>query len=251
MYHKERLDTILALVEERGYVTVKYLIENLHYSKATVNRDLNTLSQMGKLKRTWGGAEPVEVREIPLMWRYEYGKPIKKRIAKRACELVADGDTLFIDGSTTAQYMGEYLIEKKSIRVLTNNMALAAFLAERGVYTTVLGGHVLEAPYMLAGPDTVEAAAKYRADKCFFSSRDVSESGEMSYADDIYYSMHRTMMRNSEQVIYLVDSEKIGRRGGRVVLGDFSLVDTVISDHSFTKQTKDRFPDVAFLKVES
>lgn len=251
MYHKERLDTILALVEERGYVTVKYLIENLHYSKATVNRDLNTLAQMGKLKRTWGGAEPVEVREIPVMWRYEYGKPIKKRIAKRACELVADGDTLFIDGSTTAQYMGEYLTEKKDLHVLTNNMALAAFLAERGVQVTVLGGRVLEAPYMLAGSDTVEAAAKYRADKCFFSTRDVSESGEMSYADDIYYSMHRTMMRNSEQVIYLVDSEKIGRRGGRVVLGDFSLVDTVISDHDFTKETKDSFPDVEFLKLEN
>lgn len=251
MYHKERLDTILALVEERGYVTVKYLIENLHYSKATVNRDLNTLAQMGKLKRTWGGAEPIEVREIPVMWRYEYGKPIKKRIAKRACELVADGDTLFIDGSTTAQYMGEYLTEKKDLHVLTNNMALAAFLAERGVQVTVLGGRVLEAPYMLAGADTVEAAAKYRADKCFFSTRDVTEGGEMSYADDIYYSMHRTMMRNSEHVVYLVDSEKVGRRGGRVVLGDFSLVDTVISDHDFTKETKDSFPDVEFLKLEN
>ena len=249
MYKKERLEKILGILEQNGYVTVRYLMEELHYSKATVNRDLNILEQMDKVKRTWGGVELCEQREIPVVFRYEHGKPNKKRIARRAAELVEDGDILFIDGSTTAQYMGEYLAEKKDIKVLTNNMALGIFLADRGVSVTVLGGRILEAPYMLAGNDTAEAAARYRADKCFFSTRDVSGEGEMAYADDIYYAMHRTMIRNSERVFYLVDSDKVDKKGGRVVLGDLSLVDCVISDYEFGSRTVERYPDVEFVRV--
>ena len=251
MYQKERLEQVLALVERHGYVTVRFLVEELHYSKATINRDLNALEQMGKVKRTWGGVEPSEAKAIPVLFRYEYEKSKKKRIAKRAAELIGDGETIFIDGSTTAQYMAEYLIEKKELHVLTNNMALAIFLAENGTDVTVLGGKVLETPYMLSGSDTVEAAAHYRADRCFFSTRAVTEEGEMSYTDDIYFLVHRTMMRNASSVVYLADSDKINRKDGKVVLGDFSLVNMVISDHRFSEETQHRYPDVDFLIVEA
>ena len=247
---KERLTRVLGLIEEHGYVTVKFLMEELHYSKATVNRDLNALEQMGKVKRTWGGVEPVQQQTIPVLFRYEYGKSQKRRIAKRAAELIEDGETVFIDGSTTAQHMSEYLLEKKDLHVLTNNMSLAIFLAEHNVHTTVLGGQILEAPYMLAGTDSVETAARYRADRCFFSTHGVTETGEMSYTDDIYFSLHRTMMKNSRSVIYLVDRDKINRRGGKVILGDFSLVDTVISDHSFSDTVQQTYTHVHFITAE-
>ena len=58
MYRKERLDRIIELIETRGFVTVKTLTSELHYSTATVNRDLNILSQMKRIRRTAGGAEP-------------------------------------------------------------------------------------------------------------------------------------------------------------------------------------------------
>ena len=44
MYQKERMDAILDILKVNGYVTVKFLIEKLHYSTATINRDLNMLS---------------------------------------------------------------------------------------------------------------------------------------------------------------------------------------------------------------
>ena len=45
MYQKERLEQILSIVRQYGYVTVKFLVNELHYSNATVNRDLNVLAQ--------------------------------------------------------------------------------------------------------------------------------------------------------------------------------------------------------------
>lgn len=250
MYQKERMENILALLRRYGYVTVKFLVEELHYSRATIHRDLNALEKMGKLRRTYGGVEATQERAIPVEFRYEKEKPKKKRIGRRAAQYVCDGDTIFIDGSTTAQYMSEYLLDKKDITVLTNNMALAMLLSENGIRATVLGGQILEPPYMLGGTDTVEAAARYRADKCFFSTREVSRGGEMAYTDDIYLLMHKTMMRNARQVFYLVDSDKVDRREGRVVLGDFSLVDCVISDYDFEEATKKAFPHVDFVWVD-
>ena len=60
MYQKERLDEILELLHKYGYVTVKYLVNALHYSNATINRDLNILESQGEIHRTHGGVELAE-----------------------------------------------------------------------------------------------------------------------------------------------------------------------------------------------
>ena len=251
MFQKERMERIISILKLHGYVTVKYLTEELHYSTATINRDLNALEQMNEVKRSYGGVELQAPRSVPVTFRYEQAKLEKKRIAKRASELIEDGDTVFMDGSTTVQYIGEYILEKKNITVLTNNTALSAFLSEYGIDVVVLGGRVMEPPYMLAGHDTVETASRYKADKCFFSTASVSRGGEMAYTGDIFFTMHKTMLRNSEKSFYLVDRKKIDHPCGRVVLGDFSLVDCVISDYRFGEDTREKFPDTEFIYVNS
>ncbi len=250
MYKKERMENILEILREHGYVTVNYLTHHLHYSKATVNRDLNELEQTGQIVRSYGGAELAVPRSVPVLFRYEKSKTAKKKLGAYAASLVRDGETVFIDGSTTAQYMGEHLTDKKGIHVLTNNMALAIFLCEHGIEVTVLGGKICEPPYMLAGNETVEIASHYRADKCFFSTSDVSSGGEMFYEGDIYFSMHRTMLKNSDHQYYLVSSEKVDRVGGKRLLGDFSLVDHVITDHEFSDDVRSRYPKVNFIKID-
>jgi len=45
MYQKERIDLILKILQENGYVNVKYLCDKIGYSKATINRDLNYMEK--------------------------------------------------------------------------------------------------------------------------------------------------------------------------------------------------------------
>lgn len=52
-----RQEQILEILETRGYVTVRYLVDRLHYSSATINRDLNKMQTLGLVKRTYGGVE--------------------------------------------------------------------------------------------------------------------------------------------------------------------------------------------------
>lgn len=249
MYQKERLESILALLEQHGYMTVRALTEELHYSTATINRDLNLLQKMKRVHRTYGGVEPIKKRGVPLRFRYEKDKTVKKRISRAAAALVEEGDTLFIDASTTAEYMGPYLLEKKGLTVITNNNALAEFLADAGVTVIILGGRIVEVPTMTDGEATVEQLQRYRADKCFFSTGGFTANGEV-LSGPIYCSLHRAMLRGAAQSYFLADRTKLGRLGTHCIC-DFSALTGVISDVDFSPEVRAAYPDTAFLTVKS
>ena len=100
MYQSERLDLILEILKKNGYTTVKYLNEQLHYSNATVSRDLALLEAKKLVKRSYGGVELNENQSTPLVFRYHKMKASKIKIARKAAELIEDGDTVFIDAAT-------------------------------------------------------------------------------------------------------------------------------------------------------
>ena len=248
MYQKTRLDNIMEILNLQGYVTTKQLIAELHYSSATINRDLNLLEKQGLLKRTYGGAEKILQEAIPLIYRYDKMRVEKRRLAKTAAGLVEPGDTIFIDSTTTTQIMGEYLVGIKDLRVITNNMALATFLAQHGVRVICLGGAVFEIPHMLFNEITVINAMHYHADKMFFSTGGVTSEGKIW--DSEYMLMHQVMAQNSSEVFYLVDHAKLDH-SVKQYLFTFDQVDCVISDFSFSPEVQERFAKTKFVLVES
>ena len=246
MYQKTRLDNIMQILDRQGYMTTRQLMNELHYSSATINRDLNLLEKQGLLKRKYGGAEKVEQRNIPLIYRYDKMRQEKRKLAKRAAEFVQAGDTIFIDGTTTTQIMGEYLTAVPDIKVITNNMALATYLSQYGIKTICLGGEVFEVPHMLLGDITVQNTMSFRADKMFFSTGGVTSQGRIY--DSEYVMMHRAMAENSQKIYYLVDHEKLDRSVERILF-DFDSVDCVISDFDFEEWVMQRYPETEFVKI--
>ena len=57
MYGSMRQDAILTILKKQGYATLRELTEALHYSTATINRDLNRMEEKGLIKRSYGEAE--------------------------------------------------------------------------------------------------------------------------------------------------------------------------------------------------
>jgi DeoR family fructose operon transcriptional repressor len=248
MYQKERLDCILKLVKTYGYVTVKFLSGELHYSNATINRDLNFLEKQKLIRRTYGGVEIEEGVNARLPFRYHLHKSEKLKIAKKAAEFVEDEDVIFIDASTTSEYMAEYIADKK-VSVITNNMTLATQLGKISIPVVCLGGKIVEMPSMLGGEDTIENARKYKANKMFFSTGSFSESGEITDTET-YRALHLVMAENSEKIYFLADEEKLkANKYLRKYLFDFGKITCVISDHEFCEETKRKFPNTKFEKI--
>lgn len=249
MYQKERLDEILDILNKHGYVTVKFLTEKLCYSTATVNRDLNILEKQKLVHRSYGGVEPVKKIEVALPFRYHKMKSAKAKIGRRAAELVRDGDTVFLDASTTAEYISHYLADKKDITVITNNMAVVTFLSDVGIRAICLGGVVVEPPSMLAGNLTVEAAMRYNADIMFFSTGYFSPDGIIGGGGGPYEILHKTMAKNSRRVYYVADNDKLT---SSFSINHFTLgeIDGIITDYTFEQEIKNKYNNCEFIEVE-
>ncbi len=247
MHQKERIRVITELLQKHGYVTVQFLTEELHYSSATINRDLNAMQAQKLVKRSYGGVELLKSRSVPLLFRYNKMRPAKNKIGKKAAEWIHDGDTIFIDSSTTAQYIGKYITDRKNLTVITNNMALASFLGEHTICVICLGGKIVEPPSMLCSEETVEQVRKYGADKMFFSTGGCSKDGKIGSSGP-YYLMHKAMLAQSNQSFFLVDHEKLTDTC-REYLGTLEDVDHIITDFCFADEVKDRYKNTGFIEV--
>lgn len=244
MPQKLRHDQILNILEKRGYVTVRYLVDTLHYSSATINRDLNKMQMLGLVKRTYGGVEAAKREHLPVLsQRQFYMRKEKRRIAREASGLIQNGDTVFLDGSTTVQYILPFLSEKKDLRIITNNMRLAIELGDLDIDVICLGGHISERPHVLDGDETVENAQKFQANKMFFSVDSITVDG---YVHGTHYLLYKTMLKNSDEAYLLTDKTKISDRLD-IKLCDFSVLSGVISDLDFPEETKKAYPNVRFI----
>ncbi len=245
---EKRIDTILGIIKEQGYVTVKYLCDELHYSTATINRDLNDLQKKKLITRHYGGAELVKSKGTPLVFRYHKMRPVKRLLAKKASEFVKEGMTIFIDGSTTAQYIGQYIKNVKNLKVITNNLNLISYLSESGVKCICLGGDIIEAPYITGGIDAAFQAKSYHADLAFFSTGGISEDGKIY--DGVYLDLHRAMIDSSEKSIFLIDHKKLDVTGSRI-LSDLSEIDALVTDLKFSDEVKEKYKDTLFIEIET
>ena len=235
MHQKERVEKILGILRECGYVNVKFLCDEIGYSKATINRDLNFMEKQKLIKRSYGGVEFIENKDVALAFRYHKMKREKKNMCKAAANLVKDGDIIFIDSSSTTEFMATYLVDKKDITVITNNMAVITYLSDYGnIKTICLGGEIIEPPSMLGGDLCVENALKFKADKLFFASHGINENGEIG-GSMAYQLLLKVMIQNSNQKIYLTDHTKINLPF-KMVYTNAEEIDVIISDYQFDEK---------------
>ena len=109
MSKNSRNEEILQLVNSRGVISVGELSEKIYASRSTIRRDLEKLERQGLLRRHHGGAESVLSLRPPQIIRRQRNQSEKNAIASKAAALVEADSTIFIDASTTTQYMIPYL----------------------------------------------------------------------------------------------------------------------------------------------
>lgn len=238
------------MLKKNGYVTVKYLTDVLHYSTATINRDLNLLQKQKLVTRSYGGVELAENKSIPFVFRHHKMRAVKNKLAKKAAEFIKNGETVFIDASTTTQCIGQYLINKKDITIITNNMALATYLSENGISVICLGGKVIEAPSVLCSQHTIENASAFIADKFFFLTGGITSDGKILSSGGLSLMLQSTMAEHSKECFFLVDHEKINFDANQILF-DLNHISYIITDYEFCYETKERFKNTTFININN
>ncbi len=211
----ERQNTILELVRQRRAITVEELCRQLYSSGATIRRDLKMLEQSGLLRRTHGGAVFVEdaAKDSPAMLREAENPGPKSIIAQKARALIRDGQTLFLDSSTTACRLAERLTGFGQLRVVTNGLKTAMILSEiPGIQVYATGGKLRENAQSFVGTQATEAIARFHADLAFFSCRGIHPEGGITDSNEDEADVKKAYLQNASRSVLLCDSSKLGRQ---------------------------------------
>lgn len=213
MKTNEREERILALLREKRFIRVDDLSAALYISPSSIRRDLTRLQHAGLVQRSYGGVTLCDTDHTapPTDFRLEAHKAEKKQIAKEASVLLRDDITVFLDGSTTASYLTEYLAEKQNITVFTNNLRTAAELIERSVDTYCIGGHAVRGSHVMGGCYAEDMIRQLHADLFFFSSFALSDDGVISDCTAEENSLRKQMFARADRRIFLCDSSKFHR----------------------------------------
>ncbi|MBR2377076.1 MAG: DeoR/GlpR transcriptional regulator [Clostridia bacterium] len=207
--HKQIID----ILARDGEVSVNSLVKELYVSEATVRRDLSELEKLGALKRIYGGAKPIieTNKQVPLFIRESVDSIAKSEICRKASELVKEGDSIFIDGSSTAQYLAKYLSKIKDIIVVTYSIKTAEIMCSHHIKTYCTGGLIMENSLVCMGIDAIEFAEKFNVDKCFISCKGINFNGDFTDTSEEETAVRRAFLKKSKTRIFLMTDNKFNK----------------------------------------
>ncbi len=215
MPFSDREEKILDILRRQGSAGADEMARELYISRPTLRRDLIKLEEKGAVNRTHGGAKlttrPAD-DTIPASLRMDEDSGAKNMIASEAAKLVRDGDTVMLDGSTSALYLAAALREKHDVVVITSGARTALILGGMGINTICTGGQLIGSSESFIGGDALRTISCYNADVVFFSCRGLDDEGNLtdnSVGEDL---VRLEMMKRSRKSVLLLDSGKIGRR---------------------------------------
>lgn len=211
---QQRQDRILQLIRQKQLASVTELAKQFHVTPATIRRDLEALEDQGSIKRFFGGVEYILPHSEYVQYQSEKKDmtPAKMAIAQKAAEMVNNGDTIFINSSSTAMYILDYL-EKVQACVITNNARTIDCTIPETVDLILTGGEVYGNRQSLVGAMAADATKRVIANKCFMGVNGISAAGGVtsSYLQEV--AINRSMLAQcSGPKIVVADSTKIGVR---------------------------------------
>ena len=250
MYTNQRREKILALLQERGSVSVNDLTELLSVSKATIRSDLNYLSDNNMLIRTHGGAtrsKEDETLKIDKNYDIRKQKNIEKKaeIAKKAFPLIENGECIVLDASSTCYELAK-LISQSDLRitVLTNGLSTASLLKENLNLTVVLiGGVVKGSSNAVEGVLGIEILKKVNIDTLFTSAYAISATEGLSDFNLYEVELKKRMVELASQTIALIDSTKFEKKS-IATFANLPQLTALIRDDGILSEVKEHYSSV-------
>jgi DeoR family transcriptional regulator of aga operon len=234
---ERRAQLILQQLLRAGEISVASLAKRLKVSAATIRRDLTELEQRGLLRRSHGGAEPIQpllyepFRHTSYFHEQERQQSAeKRRIGLVAAELVSDGEILAIGAGTTATQVARSVCLHKGLTVVTNAVNVAMELSHRDdLKVFVTSGFLSGDWFALVGPAAIDSVSEMFVDKVFIGVDGIHiERGlTTNYPDQA--TIHRAMMRQARQKIVVADHRKIGAIG-TALIWPMEEIDILITD---------------------
>ncbi|MET9595307.1 DeoR/GlpR family DNA-binding transcription regulator [Streptomyces sp. NPDC006516] len=240
---EERRRGILEAARQDGSVDVNRLAERFQVAKETIRRDLHILEEHGLVRRTHGGAYPVESAgfETTLAMRTTHHVPQKSRIARAAADLLGDAETVFVDEGFTPQLIAEALPRDRPLTVVTASLAVATVLADvEKTSVLVLGGRLRGSTMATVDHWATRMLADFVIDLAYVGANGISRQYGLTTPDPTVCEVKAQAMRSARRRVFTGVHTKFGavsfcRFAG---VGDF---ETIVTDTGLPSAEAQRY----------
>ncbi|MEG3631255.1 DeoR/GlpR family DNA-binding transcription regulator [Streptomyces poriticola] len=210
---EERQREIVRVARATGSVDVTALAADLGVARETVRRDLRALEDHGLVRRTHGGAYPVESAgfETDLAFRATSHVPEKRRIAAAAVDLLGDAETVFVDEGFTPQLIAEALPKGRPLTVVTASLPVAGALAGSGDHSVLLlGGRVRSGTLATVDHWTTKMLAGFVVDLAYIGANGISREHGLTTPDPAVSEVKTQAVRAARRTVFAGVHTKFG-----------------------------------------
>lgn len=226
----KRRDQIVHLLQERAEMTVAELAVHFGTSQLTIRRDLNHLQDAGILVRSYGTAR---LAEGPAGQAGTLALQSKQAIARYAAGLIEDGETIFINTSSTALAIMDF-ITARNVTIVTNNGHALQQSIPPEITVLLTGGEIRVPKWSMTGDFALATIGQIQATKCILGCSGISAERGLTTIVAQEMRVNALMLSRSLHRIVVTDSSKVGADAS-FKYGDVSQIDTFITDTGATQ----------------
>ena len=231
MLAEDRLEKIVALVNEHGSITATDLMQLLDASESTIRRDLTRLAQMGRIVKVHGGATAVTRTVVSsdqtVYEKYSVHLEEKTAIARFAATLIGPDDFVYIDAGSTTERLVDFTTETRAT-YFTNSISVAHALLSRGCRVLVPAGELKPVTEALVGEQTVDTLRRYHFTIGFFGTNGATPDEGFTTPETGEALVKATALTQTLRPYVLCDSSKFSMVSP-VTFADFDDA-TVVTD---------------------
>ena len=223
---------LLDVVRTHGPQTIDSLAERFGVTLQTVRRDVQRLAEAGLLSRFHGGVRQPgsTTQNITYRQRQALKSEAKTRIAKAIARRVPNDCSLILNIGTTIEAVANELLQHRGLRVITNNLHVAALLSTNpDCDVIVAGGKVRSADQGIVGEATVDFMRQFKVDIGLIGISAIEADGTLRDFDYREVKVARTIIEQSREVWLAADQSKFNRPA-MVELARLNEVDVLFTD---------------------
>lgn len=227
-----RLNEIRNIINQNKSVMVADLAQQFSVTEETIRRDLNKLEHEGIVTRVYGGAYSTHgvQNDVNVVLRENILIDAKQAIAHSALTYINNGDSIFLDCSTTALSLAS-LIKNYSLHVITNSLMIAQELTLcPNISLILIGGNFHQISMSFLGAAANQALSNYYVDKAFVSCRSLSQAHGISDSNEDQSVIRKLAIQRSNDSFLLADHTKFGSTSF-IHIADLSEINYLITDH--------------------
>ncbi len=209
-----RQQRLLEYLRAQGTISVEDLARRLDVTPQTVRRDVKLMEEAKLLTRYHGGVGlPSSVENIDYSHRKVMNIEAKRRIAATVAARVPAGCSLLINIGTTTEEVARALGRHADLHVVTNNLNVAAILADNPrCEVIVAGGVVRNRDRGIVGEATVDFIRQFKVDIGIIGISSIDNDGTLRDFDPREVKVAQAIIEQSRAVWLVADRDKFGRQ---------------------------------------